>query len=910
MSAPSVGGGSNKRPSFAHHDTARAHVHITLSTDPVPTPQLSFSSGGFLSSSSSGSGGITQPPSLPSVRMSPSSSSTSRSLSPSSTRHGRAPSIAVQGGTAGGGGGKEAVKRWKNLIHSELARLQREGFRRAFFGRRGGGRGLTGPSAGGGGEEDVKEVLRKAWKQFGTLWVTEGDALPAPASPSHLHGDSDLPSSSSSSRRKATKRHLTRLGVVVLFLLTFLVLRSLIFPSSSSPSSSTKRRLTAREVTRLAWKSPHAVLRALSPPPSKFATSLPGMSKLWVTSPPTSSSPSSLSSSFSSFEDAGVGELGGGGPEGDVTAVVLHWKRTDNVRVILAHLCRYEFLDKVVVWNNNPEVTLTRETFSSSCPTPKLLIYNSPRNLLFLSRYLGCLTLSSPSTPYCYFQDDDWVVQPLRAMYSLFKRDPEGPVVVSTNEEVGTLYGLEWCFFNNPLHTCFTWLGTGSFVSRSHVERFLATTTFLSYSSEELAHADNSFTTFLNEPPYVLEGGRLAQLPDEGGHSEGEGRRRNKEYIHRGLLRFTSFLTSSSSSSPPSPFSTTYLPSLPPPLSNPPSTSQYRDTLSPPLPPHPYAHHARSPCLSVPFPSSHSPSSSSSSDLLDPVCIFSTNVPLLPPPSLLPYPGPLAVGSLQRWEEHLGHVARGWREGMRERGEGEWWSVEEGWKGKYGWAKAVDGDPRTAFRSADVIRENDYLSLSLLSALSPAWVPQVSLHVLLDDAKKVLGACTVEVSGDGVRWSPPRLSPSGHFPPFSCSPSSSPPIYSSKPSPPFPDSRLLSPLAARLRRAAALASEGRAEGGGGVWGWVKKLLGGRGERVQHCTVTLSSRLPAPPSQLKTPSQGGFYRAPLKDDSGEAEGGEGWKHVRIVVKGDGSGRERVLEVGWGVYELWMTVPEGK
>jgi hypothetical protein len=81
---------------------------------------------------------------------------------------------------------------------------------------------------------------------------------------------------------------------------------------------------------------------------------------------------------------------------------------------------------------------------SSRCPTSKLQIYNSPQNLLFLARHLGCM---QATTPYCYFQDDDWFVQPIRSLYAQFKRDPEGSIVVGTTKEMAIKYRSEWCFF-------------------------------------------------------------------------------------------------------------------------------------------------------------------------------------------------------------------------------------------------------------------------------------------------------------------------------------------------------------------------------------------------------------------------------------------------------------------------------
>lgn len=104
-------------------------------------------------------------------------------------------------------------------------------------------------------------------------------------------------------------------------------------------------------------------------------------------------------------------------------------------------------------------------------------------------------------------------------------------------------------------------------------------------------------------------------------------------------------------------------------------TSAFVAPSLPPLPPHPYAHHARSPCA-------------------DDACVFLTNIALLPPPDAAPYPGPSRV-SLEEWENHLGWVARGWIEGK------ELFNDEETWATGWPYAAAVDGRPETAFRSPD-----------------------------------------------------------------------------------------------------------------------------------------------------------------------------------------------------------------
>lgn len=214
------------------------------------------------------------------------------------------------------------------------------------------------------------------------------------------------------------------------------------------------------------------------------------------------------------------------------------------------------------------------------------------------------------------------------------------------------------------------------------------------------------------------------------------------------------------------------------------SPAPYRPSLSPPLPAHPWSHHARSVCLETD------------------ACLFLTNVQLLPAPDASQYPGPEKVKTLQEWEEQMGWVGRGWEEGT------ERWREEERWAERWGYQGAVDGDPETAFRSPDgesgaligrsnsradclgarrirvaVIRSGDYLGLLLLAPLDPLETPTATLHVILEDAQRVLLAeagsegieavgdggggsrskrtkrsrIQVEVSADGYRWVRPTL---------------------------------------------------------------------------------------------------------------------------------------------------------
>ena len=103
----------------------------------------------------------------------------------------------------------------------------------------------------------------------------------------------------------------------------------------------------------LAHRDPHKLLAQLVPtsPPSRYSTR--------INPPGADSEDSSLLTEDPLAQDLEMYEEAS--EVGDTTAIVLHWKRTDNVRLVVAHLCRYTFFDSVLVWNNNPEIQLTHK---------------------------------------------------------------------------------------------------------------------------------------------------------------------------------------------------------------------------------------------------------------------------------------------------------------------------------------------------------------------------------------------------------------------------------------------------------------------------------------------------------------------------------------------------------------------
>jgi hypothetical protein len=169
----------------------------------------------------------------------------------------------------------------------------------------------------------------------------------------------------------------------------------------------------------------------------------------------------------------------------------------------------------------------------------------------FVARYMAC---AMAQTPYCYFQDDDWIIQHLRSMYANFLRFPH-LVHTDTNADVYSLTNWKWCFYDSrkliidcvtmrhiisadrlydssaiDLHACFSWVGTGAFASRENVVKFMKLAAVTDMDPLEFAYGDMYFTTYMNQPPYQIQND-LRELPQENAFSAGDGRIRNKIYM-------------------------------------------------------------------------------------------------------------------------------------------------------------------------------------------------------------------------------------------------------------------------------------------------------------------------------------------------------------------------------------------
>ena len=157
----------------------------------------------------------------------------------------------------------------------------------------------------------------------------------------------------------------------------------------------------------------------------------------------------------------------------DLTAVLLHWKRFDELRITLQYLIRTNLFKEIIVWNNNPQMNLTLQhlTNHSQTHTTPIRIINSKENLKDEAKYQAC---AQAKTRACFYVDDDFNVDHyLKCLISSFRSDPN---LLHAITDPYTFYtNLVWSYFDATidLHTGFSWIGAGSIFLRQHAEHHL-----------------------------------------------------------------------------------------------------------------------------------------------------------------------------------------------------------------------------------------------------------------------------------------------------------------------------------------------------------------------------------------------------------------------------------------------------
>lgn len=141
-----------------------------------------------------------------------------------------------------------------------------------------------------------------------------------------------------------------------------------------------------------------------------------------------------------------------------VSACLVSWKRPDNVRAIVDRLLNEPLIDDIVIWNNNPDVTL-------EFPKERVTVIASPENFVTYGRFLA---VRHAKHPVIYTQDDDCFVHNIPELYETFQQDPAR---ISHGLKLGHLIDNPRNLFGDA-HMAL--LGWGAFFERDCVDAFQA----------------------------------------------------------------------------------------------------------------------------------------------------------------------------------------------------------------------------------------------------------------------------------------------------------------------------------------------------------------------------------------------------------------------------------------------------
>ncbi|KAF9158782.1 hypothetical protein DFQ26_007262 [Actinomortierella ambigua] len=194
------------------------------------------------------------------------------------------------------------------------------------------------------------------------------------------------------------------------------------------------------------------------------------------------------------------------GPYIPVTAVVLSWKRKEGTQAVVSFLQKYPFIKEILVWNNNKDDPLHSSDFQSQQEAtpehkPSITVFNAEANLHDYSKYTTCVLAKYD---HCYIQDDDWINLSMDSMYALFVENPN--ILVTNTMPAMNAQQRSW-MFQNPqihMHTGFSWIGSGTFVSKKDVFRFIMQLGGSNLWKERVQVSDLYFTIWRNQYPYVL----------------------------------------------------------------------------------------------------------------------------------------------------------------------------------------------------------------------------------------------------------------------------------------------------------------------------------------------------------------------------------------------------------------------
>ncbi|KAJ3969479.1 hypothetical protein EV361DRAFT_850007 [Lentinula raphanica] len=202
----------------------------------------------------------------------------------------------------------------------------------------------------------------------------------------------------------------------------------------------------------------------------------------------------------------------------DTTAVILNWSRFPNVVRIVSLLC-----------SSKLENTIATIHDFATCPADRLKITNSPLNLYFQARFLAC---AEAATPFCFIQDDDYLILPeiIQALRTRFSNESTSAIyLLPPHEALSSAF--KRIRVQPKIHTSFAWLGHGAIMRRTQAQDFLALMKHQNVSNDVMKMADNYYALLANVFPEVWVDQGIELGGGEAFTQGVEGAERNNKHI-------------------------------------------------------------------------------------------------------------------------------------------------------------------------------------------------------------------------------------------------------------------------------------------------------------------------------------------------------------------------------------------
>ncbi|CEP14138.1 hypothetical protein [Parasitella parasitica] len=179
------------------------------------------------------------------------------------------------------------------------------------------------------------------------------------------------------------------------------------------------------------------------------------------------------------------------------------------------HLTKYPFFKEIFIYNQVKSRPLKVEQLyhnkTSDYDQVSIQVIEANDSIYGMGKFAACAVASYGK---CYFQDDLWLNPYLDSLYTHSFRYPDH--LIANTRPVNYVDYMTWRFSNKEisLHTGYTDLRYGAFISQQKVQNFLSQSSMQGLSASKLRLAEFYFSIWLNQYPYLVSNPLLSSGRD------------------------------------------------------------------------------------------------------------------------------------------------------------------------------------------------------------------------------------------------------------------------------------------------------------------------------------------------------------------------------------------------------------